>query len=188
MTSAEMQSKTDIRRNSIALRHTIADEEKKRSESRIAENIRNLIIYKKAKTVALYYPVRGEADLLILMNDPDKIFVFPKVQGEDLVFYPARSRDDFVKGRFGIPEPCSDEAVPVHDIDVIVVPGVCFDMNNKRLGYGRGYYDRLIQASPETFTLGVCFDKCCMERLPVDSWDMSVNCVVTQTSILKIKM
>lgn len=73
----------------------------------------------------------------------------------------------------------------MHKIDLIIVPGLVFDRDGHRLGYGKGYYDRLINTNPGVATLGVCFDEFFIERLPVDPWDAKVNLVVTQTGIYR---
>lgn len=182
-----MQSKSDIRKAILEKRTAIAHGEKKRSEERIVENIRSLPEYRKAKTIALYFPVRGEVDLLTLMHEEGKIFLFPKVERDELVFYPAQTPDDFVTGSFGIPEPSGGRAVPAHDIDLIFVPGICFDDRCHRLGYGKGYYDRLLTSNPDVCTIGVSFDECFVRHLPAEPWDVNVHGVVTQTGVFRSK-
>jgi 5-formyltetrahydrofolate cyclo-ligase len=180
-----MQSKTDIRKVILEKRTQIAQGVKKRFEERIIENIRSLPEYQKAKTIALYFPVRGEVDLLALMHEEGKVTLFPRVERGELAFYPAQTQNDFVTGSFGIPEPSGDRAVATHDIDLIFVPGICFDDCCHRLGYGKGYYDRLLKANSDVYTIGVCFDECFVRHLPVESWDMNVDCVVTQTGFFR---
>ncbi len=167
----------------LACRQGITGEEKERYEARILEHIRRLHAYQRAHTMALYVPVRGEVSLLALLEDSGKNALFPKVHGEDLAFYHARSIDAFVPGRFGIPEPPEGPAFPVDGIDLIFVPGISFDRIGHRIGYGKGYYDRLLQANGHARTVGVCFDECFVDRLPADSWDVQVECVVTQTGV-----
>lgn len=183
----EMQSKSTIRKIVLEQRQAIDQEEKIRAEARIVEHIRTLPQYQEAKVVALYYPIRGEVNLLSLWHEDGKLTLFPKVEGQRLAFYPAGAPDDLASGCFGIPEPSAGAEVLVSIIDLIFVPGMCFDFSGHRLGYGKGYYDRLIQANPDVLTAGVCFDQHFVERLPVDPWDANVDCVVTQTGLFKIK-
>lgn len=182
-----MQSKSSIRKLILARRTQIAQEKKKRFEERIVENIRSLSEYQKAEIIALYFPVRGEVDLLALMHEEEKVVLFPRVEGGELAFYPAQTLNDFVTGSFGIPEPPRGRAVAAHDIDLIFVPGICFDQCGHRLGYGKGYYDRLLKANPGVYTIGVCFDEYFVSQLPVEPWDMNVDCVVTQTGFFRSK-
>jgi 5-formyltetrahydrofolate cyclo-ligase len=182
-----MQSKADIRKVILERRARIAQGERKRFEERIIENIRSLPEYRKANTIALYFPVRGEVDLLDLVYADRKVAVFPKVERGGLTFYPVKNPDDFVTGSFGIPEPSGGRAVAARDIDLIIVPGICFDDCCHRLGYGKGYYDRLLKANPDVYTIGVCFDECFVRHLPVEPWDVNVHCVVTQTGFFRSK-
>lgn len=161
----------------------IASGHRSHSESLIADQIRTLPEYRDASVVAIYYPVKGEVDLLSLLKDKGKTFVFPKVHDDDLSFYPAATPGDFAPGAFGIPEPAGKISVSVHDIDLILVPALCFDEKGHRLGYGKGYYDRLLKTCPGVFTVGVCFDECYISGLPVEHWDVNVDCVVTQTGV-----
>ncbi len=167
----------------LVCRQRIAGEDKIRSESQIITRIRSLPQYREARTVALYVPVRGEVDLLPLLKDTGKTTLFPKVHGEDLAFYPAAGVDTFIPGRFGIPEPPECPIFPVSGIDLMFVPGISFDRTGHRIGYGKGYYDRLMQANVHVITIGVCFDECLVDRLPADSWDVQVEYVVTQTEV-----
>jgi 5-formyltetrahydrofolate cyclo-ligase len=185
ITSVEMQRKSDIRKIVLERRRGIVSEHRTNSENRIADQVRTLPEYRDARAVAMYYPVKGEVDLLPLMGDAGKTFLFPKVLQEDLSFYPARTSSDFVQGPFGIPEPAGGTAVSVSDIDLILVPALCFDEKGHRLGYGKGYYDRLLKGRPDVFTVGVCFDECHVTGLPVEPWDIHVDCVVTQTGVFR---
>lgn len=187
MPSVKMQSKSDIRNVILVRRQEIAHEEKKRFEAQIAGHIRNLPQYQEAQLLAIYYPIRQEVSLLSLMHDAKKTILFPKVEQNDLIFYPAETLEDFVSGGFGIPEPVRGEAAQVHDIDLILVPGISFDWRGHRVGYGKGYYDRLIRANPGVYTVGVCFDEFYVGRLPDDPWDACVDGVVTQTGFIRSK-
>ena len=183
--SVEMQSKSDIRKIVLERRRGIDSDCRKSSENLIADRIRSLDEYRDASVVALYYPVKGEADLLSLLADREKIFLFPKVHGDRLSFHPAANLDDFEAGSYGIPEPAAGKAFRVRDIDLILVPALCFDERGHRLGYGKGYYDRLLKGNPGIFTVGVCFDECHVTGLPVEPWDVHVDCVVTQTGVFR---
>lgn len=167
----------------LVCRQRIAGEDKIRFESQILTHIRALPLYREARTIAIYAPVRGEVDLRPLWSDAGKTALFPRVHGADLAFYPADSLDVFIPGRFGIPEPPGEEVFPASGIDLLFVPGISFDRVGHRLGYGKGYYDRLMQVNTDIPAIGVCFDECFAERLPADSWDMQVDCVVTQTGV-----
>jgi len=154
-------------------------------DAAIIETIRSLDSFRKANSMALYVPVRGEVNLLSLWMGSEKDVYFPKISPEIIAFHRAESMNDFAPGCYGIPEPTCRDACNVCDIDLIVVPGIAFDRRGYRLGYGKGYYDRLIENYPDVKTIGVCFDEFLMEKLPDDPWDRNVDMVVTQFSVIK---
>ncbi len=116
-----------------------------------------LLTHSDLRTIAVYSPLPGEVDLSsVIRRQPAIRWLYPRVRGETLTFHPG---DDLTPGAFGIPEPSDDSpAVPLHEIDAILCPGLAFDHHGGRLGRGRGFYDRLLaQARPDTVKLGICF-------------------------------
>ena len=169
----------------LAKRQAMSLEEKKAFDASIINNIEALPLFQKAEVITIYMPIRGEVDLLPLWRSCKKVVLFPRICSDMLTFCPARCREDFAQGCYGILEPLNAEAFAMHKIDLIMVPGLGFDRGGYRLGYGKGYYDRLINTNPGVTTLGVCFDEFYIERLPVDPWDAKVNLVVTQTGVYR---
>jgi len=180
-----MQEKSVLRKAMLARRQAIAEDERKRHEQAIIQHILALPCFCGASSLALYMPIRGEVSLLGLWQPGQKHILFPKVSDRYLVFSSAASKTDFVEGAYGIPEPASERNTEPSEIDLIFVPGVAFDRYGHRLGYGKGYYDRLIERGKDTTFVGVCLDEFCVERLPVDPWDARVDLVITQAGIYK---
>jgi len=112
-------------------------------------------------TVATFHPIAGEPDLTDLARSrPQRIWVFPKVIGDNLGFrIVADLHADLKPGAFGIMEPADHcPRAELSDIDVFLCPGLAFDEQGGRLGRGKGYYDRaLSMARPDALKLGVCF-------------------------------
>jgi 5-formyltetrahydrofolate cyclo-ligase len=122
--------------------------------------------------VALYAAVRGEIDPSLLhINDA----VWPRVEGEHIRF----CEGPLQPGKFDIPEPTGRERRP----DVVLVPGVAFDRRGHRLGYGRGYYDRALAASPGARRIGLCHSFQLVEALPEESHDEPVDYIVTPDGV-----
>ena len=180
-----MQDKSQLRKAMLARRQAIAEDELKRHEPAIIKRILALPCYGNASSMALYMPIRGEVSLLSLWQPEQRKILFPKVSGDNLVFSSAASVKDFRQGAYGILEPVSHRNMELSEIDLIFVPGVAFDRYGHRLGYGKGYYDRLIEKCPDVTFIGVCLDEFCLEKLPVDPWDAQVDFVVTQAGIYK---
>ncbi len=135
------------------------------------------------KVVAVYSALPGEVDLKSLTEMEGRVWVFPKVEGADLVFYQVGnvSRDMEV-GAFGILEPGNGLArVDIAKIDLFLCPGLGFDLKGGRVGRGRGFYDRaLAKSRPGSVKLGVCFGYQLVDEteMEMESHDIRMNAVI----------
>ncbi len=89
-------------------------------------------------------------------------------------------------GRFGIREPvdrCTH--LGLNRLDLILVPGVAFDLNGRRVGRGKGYYDRLLRLASGR-KCGVGFDEQLVSEVPVEAHDILLNCILTPTRWLEL--
>jgi 5-formyltetrahydrofolate cyclo-ligase len=102
-------------------------------------------------------------------------------------FYRYRDGVPLEKSSFGVPEPPDDENLLADNdkIDLIIVPGLCFDKAKNRLGYGGGFYDRFLKEFP-TENIAVCFDEQIYEEgfLPADENDVKVGRIITDKRII----
>ena len=85
--------------------------------------------------------------------------------------------EDLKEGKFKIPEPESPEEFPKEKIDFVIVPGVAFDKNGYRLGFGKGYYDRFLEGITP-FKLGVCQREFFLEEIPHGKFDVKMDDVL----------
>ena len=136
-----------------------------------------------ARTVGLFYPLPEEPDLLGLLADRTKRFVFPMVRADGLEWRTALERDDFQARDIGtkrpLMEPASEEAVAAADLDLLLVPGLAFTAGGGRLGRGGGYYDRALATLREdALSVGVCFACQLVEVLPLEDHDQVVQRVL----------
>jgi 5-formyltetrahydrofolate cyclo-ligase len=94
---------------------------------------------------------------------------------------------DLVAGPFGLAQPRAEAPLAaLYRIDVALVPGVAFDACGARLGYGGGYYDRLLpHLRPDCLKIGVAFDEQILEEIPAEEHDENVDVIVTQTRIIR---
>lgn len=143
----------------------------------IVKNIRNSDFYAEAQNVLIFYPLRYEVNLLSLLDD-NKNFYFPKVSGEKLLVCPYEQGCEFKKSCYNINEPCTN---PVSNsvLDLIFVPALAVDVDNYRLGYGGGYYDRFLKECEAFSVVPIC-EKFLVEKLPRNEFDVAVNAVVTE--------
>lgn len=148
--------------------------------------------YQKARTVALYAPIRGEVptrDILIAALQDEKIVCYPlsHVHGRILSFRAIKSEAELEPGRLGVREPSnSAELIPVDQIDLFVVPGLGFTRDGKRLGRGGGYYDATLKAaSARSRRVGLAFSDQVVDTMPTNSEDVDMDLVVTEAETLR---
>jgi 5-formyltetrahydrofolate cyclo-ligase len=180
----------------IAVRNTIKEVRSKvsvayrsTSSNQICTRIRALEQYRRAKSIALYFAVNNEIDLSALWNSAPlqgKFCYFPALNNDlTLSFLPATPTTPFKKNQYGIPEPdvAFDEAIPVEDLNLIIVPLVAFDMRCTRLGMGSGYYDRTLEKKKHRHLFGVAFQFQLVDFIDPQPWDVPLDAVITQKAI-----
>lgn len=168
-----MENKTCLRIWAKSLRKTLDTD---KISNAIVKKIRSLDIYRTAKNVMIFYPLQFEINLLPLLED-SKNFYLPKVDGENLLVCPFKIGERLVKSEFNVLEPLS---IPVSSVipEVVFVPALAVDKNNFRLGYGGGFYDRFLESS-KAYSIVPVSEKLVVEKLPVDEFDIPVDCVIT---------
>ena len=134
--------------------------------------------------IALYSALPGEPDLSgLTAKFPNHSFVYPRVQGDFMTFHLVCDPEkDWVVGPWGLREPKeSTLQVSAKDFDVMLCPGMAFTREGKRLGKGRGYYDRYLEPYLATrpYCIGVCFAEFLLDDLPSDPHDIPMDEVIS---------
>ncbi len=180
--------KDTIRKEMLNKRLNMKDDEVQFLSNIITEKLKSFTIWENTETTTLYWPIKGEVDIKNLsywLKEKGKTVYLPKIKGDTLMFG-LYSEKDLVEGKFGIKEPKKADT-PMEHIEVFVVPGIAFDFDGYRLGFGKGFYDKLIsrKRAHQCF-IGVCYEFQLLERLPRDIWDEKVDIVVTERSLVFI--
>jgi 5-formyltetrahydrofolate cyclo-ligase len=151
----------------------------------IAANLHGLAEYSAAKTVMFYAPIKQEVDTtgMISLALREKTVCLPVVRGGEIVPVEVEDESWLARGRFGIIEPRAGNPVDAKDIDVVIVPGIGFDVRGNRLGYGRGYYDRFLKTA-RAAKIGLAYDFQVVEALPVHDHDVRVDRIITESKII----
>jgi len=152
----------------------------------IKDKLFSLAEFKKAKFVMLYASMAKEVHTLDMIDEAigmGKRVVLPLCASRKVII-PKEITDrnkDLKKGAYNILEPQKNgKSAKPRDIDLFIVPGVAFDKKNRRLGRGRGYYDRFLQKVPhDKVIIGLAFNLQIVENLPHDSHDIPVSKVIT---------
>nr|WP_319472597.1 5-formyltetrahydrofolate cyclo-ligase [uncultured Sphaerochaeta sp.] len=135
-------------------------------------------LYKDAAWIFGFFPLPSEVDIRAVLLDAiaHKHLALPLCRTDGTMsFQEVLSLDVLHTGSLGITEPIGGSTV-IPSIDtLILVPGVAFTHKKERLGRGKGYYDRFLQAHREAFTLGICRKHQLLKNIPTDQWDIEIN-------------
>jgi len=181
-----MEIEKEILRIEIRKRLTVSEPE---TASVIRSKVMSLDCWGGARTIFAYHPLPTELDLLPMLDvERGKDWIFPRVSGESLSLHLWSPGACWRKGAFGIlePDPMHWPEVGVEAIDVALIPGMAFDRNGKRLGRGRGFYDRLL-ASPvfRALKVGITTDRFLLDEIPIEAHDIPMDLVVTESGIVQ---
>ncbi|MBU0651052.1 5-formyltetrahydrofolate cyclo-ligase [bacterium] len=179
-------NKESLRKQMIAKRRSLTHEEIRKASGEIVKKIFALKEFKEAKNIMCYYPHNNEVSTLGFMQvcfELGKKISLPVIDGCDIIPYRINNIDGpFDKDNtYNILEPCKDRCKKqdIITIDLIIVPGLAFDKNNNRLGFGKGYYDRFLgKISAHTKTIGIAYFFQVMEKIPVCEHDAALDMVI----------
>ena len=136
--------------------------------------------YVGARTVMAFVGAKGEPDtdpLFARLQAEGKRLVLPRIEDGRIVVGDGGAPR--ITSRFGISEP-TGPAVPVEDVEFVIVPGLAFTADGDRLGYGAGFYDRFLPTLPSGVPfVGVCFTEQLVDTMPVDPHDVQVQRVIS---------
>lgn len=168
-----------------ALRAHIREQKRAMSEEQITEKS-NLLArkfiasdcYQKAKTIYGYLPYNQEVRTVPMLEQAlldGKQVAVPKVYGDEMRFICISDLSMVAPGYAGIPEPVADEPV-ADDLEALVLmPGLAFDPQGHRIGYGGGFYDRFLEAEPNHPTVALCYDFQMLPELKTEEHDIPVD-------------
>lgn len=189
-------SKPALRKRLLVRRDRIAPKEQARAAGHINRRILALPEYRRARWVGLYCAFRSEVATAALLRRAlrqGKRVAVPVTiwRSRSLVFSEVRDPEkDLVPGIQGIPEPRPDALRPiaVEALDLLIVPGVGFDLSGRRLGYGMGFYDRLFHRLPgHVHRVALAFERQVVPVLPAGKQDLPVDVIVTEERVLRVK-
>lgn len=137
--------------------------------------------YRIAQTIYGYLPYNQEVRTVPLLEqalrDGKKVAV-PKVYGDEMQFIYMTDLSAVEKGYAGIPEPIADEPIANDPHALVLMPGLAFDPQGHRIGYGGGFYDKFLHREPEHPTVALCYGFQMVDHLETEDHDIPVDVVL----------
>ena len=178
-------NKSELRKIYLQKRRSLCLTEWEGKSKQICEHLKAAAQFQSAKTVLSYCSFRQEPNLQELLTIP-KVWGLPRCVENDLVWHHWQS-ENLRSNQFGILEPdVTCPLIKVEQVDLILVPCVMCDQRGYRLGYGGGFYDRLL-SQPEwntKLTIGILFDFAVVDELPINAWDRTMSAICTESGVL----
>ena len=187
------EDKRILRNKVLSIRNSLDKVVKKSMDQEIFNKLITSDLYKEANSIFIYLSFGSEIETKNIINkaieDKKKVYI-PKIYKEDKSMKAIRlkSYNDLKENSMGILEPIDDsDYINKNDIDLILVPGVVFDFNGNRIGYGGGYYDRYLKDIKEIRNkLVLAYDFQIVDLIKSESHDISFDYIITNRKFTKI--
>lgn len=178
--------KTQLKEDITEKRNSLTKQEILEKSNKIAENLFNLGQYKKAKTVMFFVSFSSEVNTHGMIREAlkRKTVIIPKVIGHEIEPSVIIDFDNLIPGKFGILEPIEAMKIAYKNIDLVLVPGIVFDKEGHRIGYGFGFYDKFLAKAPKAVRIGLAFDFQVVDRIPREEHDVPVDLIVTEERVI----
>lgn len=184
------EEKKILRERMKEIRDRFSDQDTDIKSSAITKKLLQLREYREARTVMLYIgkgsEVRTEATVRSALSEPKKVVV-PVTDRKSSMIRPARleSLEAVKSGEYGIPEPEKTEEVDKEEIKLVVVPGIAFDAEGGRIGYGRGFYDRFLKGM-KAEKVGLAYEIQIVDRIRTEEKDVRMDKIITEERTIEV--
>ena len=154
-------------------------------DRRICEALMNMVSFRYSETILMYAPLEGEIDIMpiaVKALSLGKRVAFPRCVEEprNLDFKYISSVDELRSGSYSIAEPPEElESVKDYSRSICIIPGIVFDKEGYRVGYGKGYYDRFLSVYDGT-KFGLAYSECILDEVPRGRFDRHVDILVSE--------
>ncbi|MFH0875292.1 MAG: 5-formyltetrahydrofolate cyclo-ligase [archaeon] len=179
--------KENIRKKLLLQRNKLTADEIDRRSNLIKKTLASMEEYKNAKSIFFYISFNSEVDTHALINEAildGKQVLVPKINNDNIDIYEIDTFDNLKKNKFGILEPAIAQKHEASVIDLCIVPGIAFDKKGNRLGFGKGYYDKILKKI-NSKKIALAYDFQIIENVPKEEYDISMDILVTESGIIK---
>lgn len=183
-----METKKAIRKEIFRRRKEASLTSVRENSEQIWQKLFSLPAFQESDWIYLYIDCKNEVMTDGIIEEAFRLgkkVAAPKVIGEDMIFYQISQPEDLEPGYFGIREPKTDLPVADGEDGLMVMPGVAFDDQRHRVGYGGGFYDRYLSKHTRHFTAALAFEFQMMEEVPTEPTDLLPDVVITEKNIYR---
>ena len=181
--------KKEIRKRMRVLRENMTREDMFSKSSLIFEQLITVPEYKNAEKIFTYVSMNNEVDTIMLIDyslSMDKRVFVPKVSGRDMLFYEISDISELSPGDCGIYEPDTDGKEPDYSkTGFMCMPGVAFDKDYNRIGYGGGFYDRYLSGENKFYKAALAYEFQFVDHIRTEHVDVKPDMIVTEDNIYR---
>lgn len=187
-----MRTKNEIRKMCLDFRNNILNDEVELKSKKIINKLLKMEEYKKSNTVFVYMDFKKEVQTISLIKKmisegKHVIVSYTDTKNTELVLFRLHNIEkDLVVSPFGYLEPKKENRIPVNikDIDLILVPGVAFDRELNRIGFGKGYYDKILNdRRNDAKAIAIAYEFQVLDRIPYEEHDIKMDIIITEENI-----
>ncbi|MGL4873414.1 MAG: 5-formyltetrahydrofolate cyclo-ligase [Clostridium sp.] len=181
--------KSELRKSMLCKRNLIKESEKIIFDEKIIESFFDLEDYKKAKNICIYVKYGSEINTIRIIErallEGKEVFV-PRIKKDrDMDFIKINSIANLEKNKMGILEPKKEFILRVEKIELLVLPGLAFDLNGGRVGYGGGYYDKYLDKK-KVVKIALSYELQILEKVPMEEHDIRYDCLISEKRIIRV--
>jgi len=191
--SKNLLSKDQIRREILRIRNSLSENEMVVNSNIISNMVISTKEYKKASSIGLYFPIGSEVNTIEIIKHSlatKRIISLPRIIDSNKILFFKIIENSFedikmTKGKYGILENSMSDFI-ITKMDLLIVPGIAFDLQGNRIGYGKGYYDRFLSKLKANNIMALAFENQIIDKIPKTQNDIPVNVIVTEKRIIYI--
>ena len=173
--------KQELRRRIREKKRAMTEEDIQSASNRLADLFLATALYQRSNTVYGYLPYNQEVRTIPILEQAlrdGKRVAVPKIFGNEMKFIYLDDLSKVEKGYSGIPEPVEDAPVADDPNALVLMPGLAFDRQGHRIGYGGGFYDKFLANEPEHPTIALCYEFQLLDVLETEEYDIPVDQVL----------
>lgn len=184
-------TKYQIRQEILRIRNSLSETEIVSNSNIISNKVISTKEFKKAQSIGTYYPIRSEVKTFEIIKyslATKKTIGLPRIIDSNRIAFFKIMENSFediklTKGKYGILENLISDSI-LEEMDLLIIPGIAFDLQGNRIGYGKGYYDRFLSTRKVSYIMGLAFENQIIKKIPTTENDIPVDVLVTEDRII----